>query len=128
MNKGGNVLSEKGGQVPSSYKIGFVIGFTLLLFGGIFFQLGIHMWDQATVDYPDRTGDSYKDARKNGLAMQTVGTMFFVIGGFMIAILALFLALNPNLVESETVRAGLLIVVALILAFIVAWKGAALTT
>ena len=45
MHKGGNVLSEKGGQVPGSYKIGFVVGFSLLLLGGIFFQIGIHMWD-----------------------------------------------------------------------------------
>ncbi len=120
-------MSEKERQVPSSYKIGFVIGFTLLLFGGIFFQIGIHMWDQATIDYPQRTGDDYTEARKNSLATQTAATLFFVIGGFIIAILALFLALNPKLIESETVRAGLLIFTALILAFIVSWKGAALT-
>ena len=121
-------MSEKGGQVPTSYKIGFVVGFSLLLLGGIFFQIGIHMWDQATVDYPQRTGDDFRDARKNALANQTVATLLFVIGGFMISILALFLALNPKLIESEIIRAGLLIFVALILAFIVAWKGTALTT
>ncbi|MFX0162334.1 MAG: hypothetical protein ACFE68_03220 [Candidatus Hodarchaeota archaeon] len=120
-------MSEKEGQIPSSYKIGFVIGFTLLLLGGIFFQVGIQMWDQATIDYPQQTGDDYKEARKNGLWTRTFATWLFVIGGFIIAILALFLALNPQLVESETFRASLLIFAALILAFIVAWNGVALT-
>ncbi|MEX2739346.1 MAG: hypothetical protein Q6356_009805 [Candidatus Wukongarchaeota archaeon] len=121
-------MGEKERKLPTSYKIGFVIGFILLLIGGLFSHLGTTMYDAAPYSNPG-LGQDYYDQREMGVILRFVGSIFYIIGGLVIALLALFLALNPRLIESETVRTGLLILTGLIiLAFVLAWAGTALAT
>ena len=116
-------MSEKK-KVFAAYKAIFAAAFTLLLLGAIIGQIGNYVASEADIEYRyDYDSEGYKDAEKNALLIIIIGNLFIIIGGIVLAMLTFNLALEPDLIESENVRAGLLIFVALILAFVAVRGG-----
>ena len=112
-------MSFKEGQILVSYKKAFYAAFALILLGGIFILLGDYLTAEAYIDRYGFYGDT-EDQRKAGLILRTLGRFFILIGGIVFSIKTFYLALEPEVIESENVRVGLLILSGLVLAFVAA--------
>ena len=112
-------MREKEGTF-SEYKTAFTAAFALLLLGAIMILIANYIINDASIErsYGDLDDAGYKNARENSLLMATFGSLIIIIGGIVLAIKTFYLALESDLIESENVRAGLLVFVGLILAFV----------
>ncbi|MFX0162330.1 MAG: hypothetical protein ACFE68_03200 [Candidatus Hodarchaeota archaeon] len=112
-------MREKEGTF-SEYKTAFTAAFTLLLLGAIMILIANYIINDANIErsYGDLDDAGYKNARETSLLMATFGSLIIIIGGILLAIKTFYLALESDLIESENVRAGLLVFVGLILAFV----------
>jgi len=117
-------LREKEGTF-SEYKTAFTVAFALLLFGAIMILFANYIISDASIErsYGDLDDEGYKNARETSLVMATFGSFIIIIGGIVLAIKTFYLGLDPHLIESENVRAGLLVFVGLILAFVAIQGG-----
>lgn len=119
-----NNTREKEGTF-SEYKTAFALAFVFILFGAIMILFANYIINDASIErsYGDLDDEGYKNARETSLLMATFGIFVIIIGGIVLAIKTFYLALDPDLIESENVRAGLLVFVGLILAFVVIRGG-----
>ena len=119
-----NTLTEKN-KVFGAYKAAFTAAFALLLLGAIMIQIGYYISSDAGIDrsYGGLDQEGYKNAMDNSLIAITIGNLIIIVGGIVLAIKTFYLALDPHVIESENVRAGLLVFVGLILAFVAIQGG-----